>query len=81
MRGFDKLCSNLESENIFIVRYSIEENRDQLRQNKGLWCLINCTGIDTLPVTYIDGKIEKIEEYPTKKEILFWLSEYAAKAD
>jgi hypothetical protein len=28
-----------------------------------------------LPATYVNGKVEKIEEYPSKKEISNWLSD------
>jgi hypothetical protein len=71
---FDRLCRKLASENICLRRYSFEDDREQLKQNKDLWLLICCAGIDMLPATYVNGKIEKIEEYPTKKEIYSWLS-------
>ena len=74
LRSFNKLCKILGSKNICIKRYSFVEDREQCRQNKDLWHLICCAGIDMLPATYVNGKIEKIEEYPTKKEIYRWVS-------
>jgi hypothetical protein len=71
---FDKLCRKLASENICLRRYFFEEDRELFRQNRDLRLLICCAGIDMLPATYVNGKIEKIEEYPTKKEINSWLS-------
>lgn len=70
---FNKLCKILETKDIYIMRYSFDKDREQLRQNKDLWHLICCAGRDMLPATYINGRIEKIEEYPTKKEIYSWL--------
>lgn len=71
---FNRLCKILESENIFIKRYSFEEDNEQFRQNKDLWIMICYAGCETLPATYMNGKIEKIEEYPTKKEMNSWIS-------
>lgn len=73
--SFNKLCKILGSKNIFIKRHSFVEDREQFRKNKDLWYLICCAGIDILPATYVNGKIVKIEEYPTKEEIYSWLSE------
>jgi hypothetical protein len=75
LRGFNKLCKTLTSENICIRRYSFDEDHEQFRQNRDLWLLICCAGIDMLPATYVNGKVEKIEEYPSKKEISNWLSD------
>jgi|LFRM01.1.fsa_nt_gb hypothetical protein len=71
--SFDKLCKKLESKNICIIRYSIEDGREQCIKNYDLWHLVSCAGIEMLPATYINGKIKKIEEYPTKKEVLYWV--------
>ncbi|MBZ4666604.1 arsenic metallochaperone ArsD family protein [Mahella sp.] len=75
LRSFNKLCKILGSKNICIKRYSFVKDREQFRQNNDLWHLICCAGIDILPATYVNGKIEKIEEYPTKKEIYRWISD------
>ncbi len=75
LRSFNKLCKILGSKNICIKRYSFVEDREQFRQNKDLWHLICCAGIDMLPATYVNGKIEKIEGYPTKKDIYRWMSD------
>lgn len=75
LRIFSKLCKILESKDIYIRRYSFEEDREQFRQNEDLRCLICCAGREMLPATYVNGKIVKIEEYPTKKELYSWLSD------
>lgn len=74
LRRFNRLCKMLESENISIKRYSFEEDHEQLRQNEDLWTMVCCAGRETLPATYVNGRIEKIEEYPTKVEVNGWLS-------
>ncbi|MFZ7103603.1 MAG: arsenic metallochaperone ArsD family protein [Peptococcaceae bacterium] len=74
LRSFNKLCKILDSDHICIKRYFWGENQEQFRQNKDLWRLICCAGIDMLPATYVNGKIEKIEEYPTLKEAYSWIS-------
>ena len=74
LRRFDRLCKKFESENILIKRYSFEEDYEQFRQNEDLWTMICYAGRETLPATYVNGKIEKIEEYPTKGEIFRWIS-------
>lgn len=71
---FNKLCKAFESKGISMRRYSFDEDREPFRQNKDLWHLICCAGREVLPATYVNGKIEKIEEYPTKKEVYNWLS-------
>ncbi len=73
--SFNELCEDLQTDNICIKRYVMEEDPEQFKQNKDLWCLICRAGIDTLPATYVNGKIVKIEEYPTKKEVDSWISD------
>ena len=73
LRRFNRLCKMLESENISIKRYSFEDDQEQLRQNADLWTMVCCAGRETLPATYVNGRIEKIEEYPTKGEVNGWL--------
>jgi hypothetical protein len=75
LRGFNKLCKILAAKNICLRRYFYGEDQEQFRQNKDLWLLICCAGIDMLPATYVNSKIEKIEEYPSKREIYSWLSD------
>lgn len=75
LRRFDRLCKMFEYKNIFIQRFSFEEDQEQFRQNEDLWTMICCAGRETLPATYVNGKIEKIEEYPTKKEMNRWISD------
>ncbi|OPY61931.1 MAG: Arsenical resistance operon trans-acting repressor ArsD [Pelotomaculum sp. PtaU1.Bin065] len=74
LRRFNRLCKMLESENISIKRYSFEDDQEQLRQNADLWTMVCCAGRETLPATYVNGRIEKIEKYPTKGEVNGWLS-------
>lgn len=52
LRSFNKLCKKLECENICIIRYSIEEGREQCVKNDDLWRLVCCSGIEMLPATY-----------------------------
>ena len=70
---FNKLCETLEAQNIFIKRYSFTKDEEQCKENQDLWHLIFCAGADMLPATYVNGRIEKIEAYPTKKDICTWL--------
>ena len=64
---FNKLCKTLETKDIYIRRYSFNKGLEQFRQKKDLWHLICCVGREMLPSTYVNGKIEKIEEYPFKQ--------------
>lgn len=70
---FDKLCEILKSNNISIKRYVFMDNEEHARQNRDLWTLITCAGLEMLPATYVNGLIRKIEEYPAKKQIYRWI--------
>lgn len=72
---FNKPCKLLESKSICIQPYSFEKGRDQFEKNKDLWRLVCCAGIDMFPATHVNGEIEKIEEYPSKKEVYNRLSD------
>lgn len=71
---FNKLCKKLALKNIQIKRYALKHDKDIFVQNEDLWHLIYYAGIENLPATYINGKIAKIEEYPTIKDIKEWIS-------
>ncbi len=73
LHRFNELCKRLASKNILIRRYSYTEDPERFRENKDLCRLIGYAGVDMLPVTYVRGRIVKIEAYPTKAEIYDWL--------
>ncbi len=70
---FDQLCGVLGSQDIAIKRCTFVGNEEQFKQNCDLWALVTCAGFEMLPATYVNGKIRKIERYPTKKEIYRWI--------
>lgn len=70
---FDSLCEMLAAKKIVVRRYSLQKDREQFKKNEDLWTMICCAGMETLPATYVNGEIEKIEGYPTKEEIDSWL--------
>ena len=63
----------LEAKSIFIKRYSYKDDLELFKQNEDLWRMISCAGREMLPATYINGKIKKIEGYPTRRDIYGWL--------
>ncbi len=76
---FNKLCKFLAEKNIHIKRYSINHNKDMFSENEDLCCLIYSAGIENLPATYVNGRIVKIEKYPTMEDINEWISFYNFK--
>ena|GEM_PF-1750164 len=70
---FNELCEILKSKDISIKRYVFIGNEEHFRQNRDLWTLITCAGLEMLPATYVNGMIRMIEEYPAINHICRWI--------
>ena len=72
-KKFNDLCNLFKDSEIKINHYLYEKNIDKFKDNKDVWILISCAGREMLPATYVNNHLIKIESYPSKKELLYYL--------
>jgi len=72
-KKFNDLYNQLNEIGIIINHYIYGIDRNKFINNKDVWMLINCTGREMLPATYVNNHLIKIESYPSKKELLYYL--------
>lgn len=74
LQRFNRLYEKHKHKSTQIKRYFVQRDKDIIKQNEDLSRLIYCAGVDILTATYVNGKIVKIEYYPTQKEVRDWIS-------
>src|SRR5471030_2408010 len=62
------VINTLKNKVIVIERYNINSNTKEYIDNKEINQILNTKGVDTLPVTMIDGVVVKEGSYPTNEE-------------
>jgi hypothetical protein len=67
------VLSNLEKNGVKVERYNLSNNPQVFVDNGTINEILNKDGIDTLPVTMVDGKVVKTKNYPTNEELLKFL--------
>lgn len=67
------VLSNLEKNGLKVERYNLSNNPQVFVDNGTINKILNKDGIDTLPVTMVDGKVVKTKNYPTNEELLKFL--------
>jgi len=67
------VLSNLEKNGVKVERYNLSNNPQVFIDNKTINEILNKDGIDSLPVTMVDGKVVKTKKYPTNEELLTFL--------
>lgn len=63
----------LKEKGIIINRYGLSNEPDDFISNKTINDILQKDGVNTLPVTLVDGVIAKKGEYPSNEELSKWL--------
>ncbi|GAK56670.1 arsenical resistance operon trans-acting repressor ArsD [Candidatus Vecturithrix granuli] len=58
--------------NVTIVRYSLTQQSGKFMQHPGVFELLKTQGVAALPVTTVNGKIVKQQEYPSYEQLSNW---------
>lgn len=72
------VLNNLKSNGVLVERYNLSSNPQIFVDNKEINELLNKEGIEILPVTMVNGVVEKTKEYPTNSELCMLLDVPAA---
>lgn len=66
------VINTLEKKGITIKRYNLTRNANEFIANKTINELLSKDGEKVLPITIVDGKIEKKGSYPSNDEFTKW---------
>ena len=64
------VLSNLERNGVKVERYNLTSNPQAFVDDQTINEILNKDGVDTLPVTIVDGKVVKTKAYPTNDEFI-----------
>lgn len=67
------VVNNLQNKGILIERYNLSSNPQIFIDNKIINEILEKDGVESLPVTLLDGEVLKKKEYPTNTEICKYL--------
>lgn len=67
------VISSLQKNGVEITRYNLTSAPMEFINNKDVNQMMNANGVETLPITVVDGKIVKTKAYPTNDEIISFL--------
>lgn len=67
------LVSALARKGIEIKRHNLSNNPQDFVANKAVNDMLAKEGAEVLPITLVDGKVVKSQEYPTNDELAEWL--------
>ena len=67
------VVNTLQNKGILIERYNLSSNPQIFVDNKIINEILEKDGVDSLPVTVLDGEVIKQKEYPTNSEICKYL--------
>ncbi|OHW63322.1 arsenical resistance operon trans-acting repressor ArsD [Andreesenia angusta] len=67
------VINNLRKNGVRVSRYNLSGNPDKFVVHEEINEIINEKGVESLPVTTVDGEIVKIGSYPSNKEICSFL--------
>lgn len=62
------VINNLKNKGVLVERYNLSGNPQIFVDNKEINKIINSDGVETLPVTMVDGVVVKTKAYPTDDE-------------
>jgi len=62
------VINTLKNKGVVVERYNLTSNPQAFIDNKEINQILNTKGVDTLPVTMIDGVVVKEGSYPTSEE-------------
>jgi len=64
------VINNLAGNGVFVDRYTLSSNPQAFLDNKSVNEIISKDGVDSLPITVINGEVIKIKAYPTNDEFI-----------
>ena len=67
------VLSNLEKNGVKVARNNLTNNPQAFVDDQTINEILNKDGVDTLPVTIVDGKVVKTKAYPTNDEFIKFL--------
>jgi hypothetical protein len=67
------VISTLKKSGVEIERFNLTNSPNEFIVNSEVNRIILDSGVDSLPITLLDGKIVKTAAYPTNREIIAWL--------
>jgi len=67
------VINTLKKSGVTVDRFNLSSNPQEFVTNAEVNKMIMDSGIESLPVTVLDGKIVKTAAYPTNREILTWV--------
>lgn len=62
------VLNTLKNKGVLVERYNLTSNPQAFIDNKEINAILNVKGVDTLPVTMVDGIVVKEGKYPTNEE-------------
>ena len=62
------VINTLKNKGVLIERYNLTSNPQAFIDNKEINQILNTRGVDTLPVTMVNGAVVKEGSYPTNEE-------------
>lgn len=66
--------SSLSENGIIVERFNLSSQPMEFIKNKIVNEAITVSGVDSLPLTVIDGEIVLSKRYPTNEELVVWLN-------
>lgn len=67
------VLNNIKKNNVIVERYNLSQEPQAYLTNKEVSELLKDSGVEVLPITFIDDVIMKTKEYPTNEELSKWL--------
>jgi len=67
------MFNTLKKSGAAVERFNLSSNPMEFVTNADVNKIITESGIESLPITVLDGKIMKTAAYPTNREILSWI--------
>lgn len=67
------VINNLSNRGVVVERHNLTSNPQAFVDNKIINDILNNDGVDTLPVTIVDGEVIKTKSYPTDEEFCKFL--------
>lgn len=67
------VVNTLKKSGMTVDRFNLSSNPQEFVTNAEVNKSIMDSGVESLPITVVDGKIVKTAAYPTNREIIAWL--------
>jgi len=67
------VVNTLKKSGVTVDRFNLSSNPQEFVTNADVNKMIMDSGVESLPITVLDGKIVKTVAYPTNREILAWI--------